>query len=135
MNQLGMGVMMRELMGNEESATTFRESLNKTTSDVQLNDDVLVFHFSDKSAIELKDEGQTCCESRYMRTDDDLSYYAGAVLLDGEINDAPNEPDEYGEHEVQFLEIKTDRGVFTISCHNEHNGWYGGFSIAARKLE
>ena len=41
-------------------------------------------------------------------------------------------PDDIGEkHEVQFLEIKTDRGVLTMANHNEHNGWYGGFWIVA----
>ena len=35
-------------------------------------------------------------------------------------------------HEVQFLEVKTSKGSFTMSSHNEHNGYYGGFSIEVR---
>ena len=37
--------------------------------------------------------------------------------------------EEYETHEVQFLEIKTSKGIFTMSTHNEHNGYYGGFAI------
>jgi hypothetical protein len=32
-------------------------------------------------------------------------------------------------HEVAFLEVTTDRGVFQMKNHNEHNGYYGGFLI------
>jgi hypothetical protein len=69
-----------------------------------------------------------------MRTDDDLNYFVGAKLTGGEIKDAPDVPDKYGYHEVQFLEIQTDRGVFTISSHNEHNGYYGGFWLRAEAI-
>ena len=62
-----------------------------------------------------------------MRTDDDLGYYIGSTLTGAEISDAPSVPNEYGEeHEIQFLRISTSRGVFTVSNHNEHNGYYGG---------
>ena len=68
-----------------------------------------------------------------MRTDDNLEDFVGAKLLGAEIKEAPNEPDKDGEHEVEFLEVQTDRGVFTMASHNEHNGYYGGFSIRAAK--
>lgn len=42
---------------------------------------------------------------------------------------APNQNDV---HEVQFLVVHTDKGDLTMSSHNEHNGYYGGFSIEAR---
>ena len=52
---------------------------------------------------------------------------------DFELKDAPDIEDEWGEvHEVQFLDVKTDKGVFQMSSHNEHNGYYGGFWIIAR---
>ncbi len=75
------------------------------------------------------DDGQSCCENRYMRTDDDLSSYVGSKLLGAEIKDAPNISEEYGYHEIQFLEVQTDCGTFTMTSHNEHNGDYGGFLI------
>jgi len=71
-----------------------------------------------------------------MRTDDDLTEFVGTKFLGVEIKEAPSIEGEYGEqHEVQFLEVKTDKGVFTMASHNEHNGYYGGFSIVAATEE
>lgn len=125
---LGLGVM---LSGYGDSAAIFKAALGKTICEVRLDDeDSLRFEFEDGSRIRIFDDGQSCCESRYMRTDDDLSSFSGAKLLGGTVKDAPSETGEYGdEHEVQFLEIQTDRGVFTMASHNEHNGYYGGFAI------
>jgi hypothetical protein len=83
----------------------------------------------DGTKIGFTDNGQDCCEVRYMSTDDDLSYHVGATLLGFEIKNAPNLEDESGEHEVQFLEIKTSKGVISCANHNEHNGYYGGFYV------
>lgn len=131
MSQLGINVLINRLGGNADSVAAFTAAVGKTIAVVELRDDVLRFQFSDGSKLILRDEGQSCCESRYMTTDDDLSEYVGAKLLDAEIKDAPSVENEYEEHEVQFLEVKTDRGVFTMANHNEHNGYYGGFSIRA----
>ena len=35
-------------------------------------------------------------------------------------------------HEIQFLDVKTDKGIFQMANNNEHNGYYGGFLIEAR---
>ena len=48
------------------------------------------------------------------------------------IREAPSVPDASGMHEVQFLALVTSKGEVVFSSHNEHNGYYGGFSIAAR---
>lgn len=99
--------------------------------------DGLALRFTDGTGIRFADEGQSCCEHRYMRTDDDLSYHVGAKLVDAELVDAPGiqTEDDYGEvHEVQFLNIVTDRGRFQIASHNEHNGYYGGFWIQVSEL-
>ena len=96
------------------------------------DDDALHFEMVDGSKFKFYDDGQSCCESRYMRTDDTLSDFVGATFTGAEVKDAPSvKDDDYGEHEVQFLEIQTDRGVFTMASHNEHNGYYGGFLIRA----
>jgi len=132
MGRPGMGVMLGMLGGNADSVAAFTDAVGKTIAALRLgDDDALHFEFSDGSKMKLSDEGQSCCENRYMRTDDNLADYVGAKLLGAEIKEAPNEADEYGEHEVQFLEVKTDRGVFTMASHNEHNGYYGGFWIVA----
>jgi hypothetical protein len=126
-----MGVMIAQLGGNADSVDAFTGSLNKTITALTLgSDDALHFHFDDGTKLRIFDDGQSCCEARYMRTDDNLGDFLGAKLLGAEIKDAPNVTDnEYDEHEVQFLEVKTDKGSFVMSSHNEHNGYYGGFAI------
>jgi len=130
-NNWGVGFMIGMLSGNEDSVNAIRGSLNKKIKALSIEDDALLFSFDDKTKLKIADDGQSCCESRYMRTDDDLSYYIGSTLLDFELANAPDEPDEWGVHEVQFLKVKTDNGTFTISNHNEHNGYYGGILVKA----
>ena len=113
------------------------DMIGKTITALLLDDehDTLCFVFEDGEKMRVSDEGHQCCETRYMRTDDALGDYLGAKFMGMVIKDAPNQPEEpdqygdYGEHEVQFLEVRTDRGVFTMASHNEHNGYYGGFCI------
>ncbi len=134
MTNLGMGVMLGMLCGNKESATAFSAAIGKTISALSLgDDDALHFVFEDGSKLKLSDEGQSCCETRYMRTDDVLADFVGSKLLGAEIKEAPgiSDTEAYMEHEVQFLEVQTDCGVFTMASHNEHNGYYGGFCIRA----
>ena len=132
---LGIGVMLGELGGNEETVKAYQKAVGKTIKEVRLVNDELRFSFDDGTAIHMFDNGQSCCESRYMQTDDDLTYFSGTKFLGARILNAPNEPDEYGEHEVQFLEVKTDKGCFTMASHNEHNGYYGGFWIVIREVK
>ena len=127
-----MGVMLAELGGNEESVKAFTSCLNKTITALSLGeDDALHFVMDDGTKMRLYDDGQSCCEHRYMRTDDKLADFVGAKLLGAEVKPAPSVPDQYGEHEVAFLDVKTDKGVFQMASHNEHNGYYGGFAIRA----
>jgi hypothetical protein len=93
------------------------------------SDDVLHFVFTDGSRMRIYDDGQSCCEHRYMTTDDDLSSFSGSVLVNIEVRDAPDMENDYEVHEVQFLEVMTNRGCFTMATHNEHNGYYGGFCV------
>lgn len=133
MGQLGIGVLIKHLAGNHGSVDAYNKAVNKVISKVSLGqDDALHFEMADGTKIKVADEGQSCCESRYMRTDDSLVEFSGATLLGMEIKSAPDSEDDHGEsHEVQFLEVNTSKGVFTMSSHNEHNGYYGGFSIRA----
>lgn len=131
---LGLGVMIQSLGGNKETVNAVKSALGKVIEKVSLDDNELVFNFTDGTGLKMFDDGQSCCEYRYMRTDDDLSDYQGSTLLDFELKDAPNMEDEYGDHEVQFLDVKTSNGVFQMANHNEHNGYYGGFWIVARSL-
>lgn len=116
------------------------ENLNmfvgKIISSVVLgSDDKLHFIFEDKSKMMLWDDGAMCCERRYMTIDDDLSFFVGTRLVSVEVRDAPDLGSPYNSdndtmHEVQFVEIMTNRGCFTVASHNEHNGFYSGFSVS-----
>lgn len=134
MEQMGIGAMLGFLGGNEETISAINASLNKKIKKVYLDQEAnkLCFELEDESTLNLWDDGQSCCENRYMRTDDDLSEFAGAILLGFELKNAPPAEGEYGDHEIQFLDAKTDKGVFQLANHNEHNGYYGGFWIIAR---
>lgn len=129
----GIVVLLGRMGGNEETVKAYQLAKGKTIAKLALADDnVLRISFDDGSAIAGLDNGQSCCESRYMRTDDTLSDYEGAVLNDIEITEAPDVADRYGAHEVQFFRLLTSKGTVTFSNHNEHNGYYGGFHIVLR---
>jgi len=143
MGNLGLGVMIGILGGNEETVKALNESIGKEISLIELlkdsngwDADSLIFTFNDGTKLRVWDGGQSCCESRYMHTDDDLQAFTESELTMIEIRDAPDIEDEYGEaHEVQFLLVTTGKGVFTIETHNEHNGYYGGFWIQCALVE
>ena len=140
MSQLSMGVMLNMLSGNSETV----EALNKVKGKkikvitlVQADPDFVEISTRDHT-IRISDQGQSCCERRYMVTDDSLVQFIGAKILGFELREAPSptKTEAYDEdHEVQFLVILTDKGNITFSNHNEHNGYYGGFSICASVVE
>lgn len=130
-SQPGIGVLLSMLGGQKEDAEAVQTALGRTIRTVALSDDSLRFVFDDGTHLRLWDDGQSCCESRYMTCEDDLTYFCGAKLLSLSIRAAPNVPHEYGEHEMQFLHVTTSKGVFVCATHNEHNGYYGGFWLRA----
>lgn len=133
MSQLGIGVMIQMLGGNEDTVKAVSASLGKKIVAVRLDKerDRVEIDLADHTQLTLWDGGQSCCESRYITTDDDLTKITNTALRDIELADAPPITAEYEEHEVQFLHIRTPKGTATFETHNEHNGYYGGFSIQA----
>jgi len=139
MDNLGLGVMINMLGGNEKTVNTINGALNKNIIKMFIEknrwcEDSLVIEFDDKNKIRIFDDGQSCCENRYIHTDDDLSAFVPSKLISVSLRKAPSIEDEYGEHEVQFLIIKTSLGEFTLETHNEHNGYYGGFWVVAKPI-
>lgn len=110
----------------------------KTLSRVALVNDVLELVFDSGETVTIKDY-PSCCEMRYMRTDDALHEYAGAVFLGADISPVGEvfrqeledsfESLDDGRHEVEFFRIATSKGDICFACHNEHNGYYGGFNL------
>lgn len=129
---LGIGVMLNNLGGNEETVSSIALAKGKEIEKINIDNDCLVISFIDGSQIKLYDDGQSCCEHRYMNCDDDMSKLIGGKLVSFEILSADNNDAEDWCHEIQFLRVITDRGDMRVSNHNEHNGYYGGFAIVAR---
>ena len=132
---LGLKVLIDQLFGDDDaSAKAFDAVVGKKIKEIKCDEESLRFVFEDGSRLKLSDEGQNCCEHRYMSTDDDLSHFVGAELWGAEVREAPptdRNDDDYGVHDVAFLIVNTSAGSFTVSSHNEHNGYYSGFSIQA----
>jgi len=124
--------MLCDLGGNAESVGAFTGAVGRRISALSLSDDALSFTFDDGYRMELFDDAQSCCELRYLRTDDDLGYYVGAVLVSAEVSESEEKEEDYQMHEIAFLRVTTDRGIFTVASHNEHNGYYSGIRISAR---
>lgn len=90
---LGFSVMLGMLTDNSAAVAALKASAGKTIRTVKLSeslheDGALIIAFDD-SALVLWDGGRSCCEHRYMSTDDDLSSFVGATFTDAEIRDGP----------------------------------------------
>lgn len=95
--------------------------------------DKLMLLLSSGTRLEIWDDGQSCCEARYLRTDDDVTELIGKPLTLVEERDGPVEEDPHGEvHEVQFLHVSAGDTTVVFSCHNEHNGYYGGICLVCK---
>jgi hypothetical protein len=90
----------------------------------------LLLRFEDGTGIALGDGGQSCCESRSMSCDDDLTTFKGGTLVSVTVADGPDVDNDSGDvNETQFLQVRTTYGDFTAVNHNHHNGYYGGFCL------
>lgn len=104
-------------------------SLGEPITHVAEADNVLVIGL-DSGSLRIWDDGQSCCESRYMMTDDQLHTFVGAKLVGLEMVAGPDLYDEVGDaHEQMFVKVETTAGTITLVTHNEHNGYYGGFDV------
>jgi hypothetical protein len=127
MSNLGVGVMAHMLSGGSEHSPS--EYYGRKILGAAMEDDTLSLQLDGGKTISIWDSGQSCCEERYMTTDDDIGSLIGAVLARIEAKSGPDIDAEYGEHETIFVEVGTDKGFVTIVNHNEHNGYYGGFGL------
>jgi hypothetical protein len=87
--------------------------------------------FEDGSRLRIFDSGQDCCEHRYI-TSDDVGKYSprGHRMRDVVVRSlSSTENDCCGYNDIQFIEITTSGVGFDFEIHNDHNGYYAGFSI------
>lgn len=132
MSQPGLGVLIHRLSGGSQHDP--KELVGHQIMYAALSDDRLVLGLDNGKWFSIWDDGQSCCESRYMRTDDDVQSLVGHTLARIEAKDGPNEPGDYDEHEICFVEVGTDQGFITLVNHNEHNGYYGGFGLTITEM-
>lgn len=120
------GLEVVELVKGKEIRTV----VIKGESEVKIN-------FTDGHTLSLQDNRQSCCESRYISTDDDVNSFGwiGATLLDVVVADGPEIRDKMDVHATQFLRVYTSKGVIVFVNHVEHNGYYGGFEIEATVIK
>jgi hypothetical protein len=124
---MGLGAMIHVLGGGSiESADKYYG--RKIKSAKMLNDKFYIT-FTGGSQIVISDDGQSCCETRYMTCDDNPADLVGGKLRGIEVKKIDDVQDEYEQHDVAFLEIATDTDSITFCTHVEHNGYYGGFSL------
>lgn len=126
---VGMGAVRNWADDNE--LKLFKKYHGQKIKTASLFDDALVLEFSTGKLV-IEDDGQSCCESRYLTCDDDVKSIVGGALIDIDVKQGPGiESDEC--HETTFVEVLTSAGFINFTAHNEHNGYYGGFSIRMRE--
>ena len=147
-SKLGFGVTLRMLFGSDDEEKDASDYYGKTIESIDLrhyeknemfkeNPDRIVIEFTDGVKISISDEGQSCCEERFITCDDDLDSFSGGTLIAVEVvghqEVSSNDLSEYYK-EICFLKIVTDIGTVTFETHNIHNGYYGGFAITCREI-
>lgn len=133
MGQMGIGAMLHALGGGSERSAY--EYVGQTVTAASMQDERLRLSLDSGKTIEIWDDGQSCCEHRYMTTDDDIQSLVGRKLVRIEAKDGPTEEDKWGDpHETCFVEVGVDDGFVTLVNHNEHNGYYGGFGLTITEV-
>ena len=87
------------------------------------------------------DDRQSCCETRYFHTEDNLQDLVGHRLAKIEVKcggngpaPAPRWPRDY-VREISFLEIQAGHETVTFTAYNIHNGYYGSCNIEVEETE
>lgn len=125
----------KEYYGQKVMSAEILKADDKSSSWDRGGQDRLRLGMSGGKFIEIWDSGQSCCESRYMTTDDDVKSLVGGTLTRIEAKPGPDTEAEYDVHEQVFVEVGTDKGFITVVNHNEHNGYYGGFGLTITEAE
>jgi len=124
---MGIGAMIHYLGGGStESANKF---YGRKIKAAKMVDDKFIITFAGGSEIAIGDNGQSCCESRYMTCDDNPADLVGGKLRSIEVKKYEEDEKSDEPHEIAFLEVATETTSITFCTHVEHNGYYGGFGL------
>lgn len=136
MSELGFGAMIHLLSGGSEISP--KELVGKKIVSAKLDNkgvDSLQFELEDGTKYKLWDNGQSCCESRYITTDDNPADLVGQTLISIETRDLPGDERDGDTHEEVSIIIQGDKSAITLVTHNQHNGYYGGFGLTITKVD
>jgi hypothetical protein len=129
------GTSLEQLAKVEKSLELLLPMIGRKLTGIRIEDNKLILDFINYKRIAVFDSADNCCEVRHMSTDDDLAYFVGSEFRDLDLQNFAGTEDYYGSvHDMQFLKVRTSKGVFTLTNHNEHNGFYAGFWIVAKEL-
>lgn len=131
-NTLGIGAILHHLSGGSQKDP--KDYYGRIINSVSLVDNEIKIGFTDGVTIKIYDDGQSCCEDRYIDTEDDIKDLVNNTLVSISTKEGPNKSNDYGVHETVFLEIQTDKLSVTFCTHNEHNGYYGGFGLSVDEI-
>lgn len=130
----GIGAMLHMLSGGSKHSS--EEYVGKVVENAYIDEDKLYIDFEDGTKIRIYDDGQSCCESRYMHCDDNPAALIGGSWIAAEIADGPTEEGDYGgPREQQFLVVKSTAGTITVVNYNSHDGYYGGFGMTIEDFD
>lgn len=132
MGHQGFCVMLHELFSNKKDAA--EKYYGKQIQNAEIIEDELIITFSDGIKVAILDDGQSCCEERYMTCDDDVNDLIGNELRAIQIKDGGEKEDNYESYEWAFVDIVTDKSVVQLCTHNKHNGYYGGFAVSIKEI-
>lgn len=136
---MGVGAICALLGGNTDSAAAYSAAIGRPIAELAIDPDAnrgdgaLRVVFADGFRLLIEDQGRSCCESRWMHTDDDLSAFVGATFCGAEVAEGPTEGEGGDPRESAFLRVLTSRGDFTVVTYNHHNGYYGGIAVQCRE--
>lgn len=134
MGQTGIGALLHKLSGGSKEDPSDYYGRRIVSADI--NERRLRLELDGGATIHLWDDCQSCCERRYMSTDDDVQSLVGHRLTHIKPKRVECVESEHGgEDETCFVEVGTDDGFVTIVNHNEHNGFYGGFGLTVTETE
>jgi len=130
---IGMGAMLHTLRGgSDKSAENY---IGRKIRRAKFVADEFSIEFDDGVKIKITDEGQSCCENRYMTCDDKPSDLDGKILTAIRVKEVKDEDKDYECHEICFLEVQAEEVFVTFATHNEHNGYYGGFGLNIKEVD
>jgi len=129
----GITVMLHQIFGGKQEDAA-EKYYGKTIKNATIDEEKIIIEFEDEIKIMITDEGQSCCEHRYISCDDDINRIIGTKLTKIEIKKTEEKEEDYEVHEISFIDIQTDKCFITFCTHNEHNGYYGGFVLSLKEI-